>query len=409
MSSLNTPIGWDCAILADVLATPIRNGYSPNCPDNPNGFWLLGLGALTDHGFNTTELKPAPLNDPLLAGFILQAGDFLISRSNTLDKVGRSILFKGEIANCYYPDLMMRFRIDETVVFPEFMEYYLRGTIAKRHYVQSAAGTSGSMKKINKRSLERLPLTLPPLPEQRKIAEILSTWDRAIELTRRLIEAKQRRKQALMQRLLTGKVRFPGFTEPWEEVRLGEVCSTFSGGTPSRANGDYFNGTIPWMKSAEVNQRYVTDVEETISEEALRISSAKIVERETVLIALYGATAGKVAITKVRSAINQAILAVIPEPHQLDNIFLFHYLELSSEQLLKIVQGGQPNLSGKIVSSSKLRYPQLFEQRKIAEVLSVSDREIESLEQLKAHQQQQKKGLMQQLLTGKIRVKVEEE
>ncbi len=100
-------------------------------------------------------------------------------------------------------------------------------------------------------------ISLPPLPEQRKIAEILSTWDEAIDLTAQLIAAKQRRKQGLMQQLLTGKVRFPGFEGEWEKTTLEEICVKFlNGGTPSTSNKSFWGGSIPWITGADiVNQR----------------------------------------------------------------------------------------------------------------------------------------------------------
>ncbi len=175
------PEGWEAVRLTDLTSTPVKNGYSPNCPDTPTGKWVLGLGALNGQGFDPTKIKPSPLDNGLTDSFLLSPGDFLISRSNTKDKVGRAALFRGEVQNCSYPDLMMRFRANETVILPDYLDRALRSPNPVRYLQRSASGTSGSMIKINKTTVEKLPLPLPPLPEQEGIAGVLECWDRGIK------------------------------------------------------------------------------------------------------------------------------------------------------------------------------------------------------------------------------------
>jgi type I restriction enzyme S subunit len=98
--------------------------------------------------------------------------------------------------------------------------------------------------------------------------------------------------------------------EGWTIKSLGDLADTYSGGTPSRRNPIYYDGEIPWIKSGEINQRFIKDVEERISDAALRKSSAKIVKPGTILVAMYGATAGVIGISEISAAINQAILAI---------------------------------------------------------------------------------------------------
>ncbi len=257
--------------------------------------------------------------------------------------------------------------------------------------------------------LKEFKFPLPPLLEQRKIAEILSTWDDAIAKTEQIIATLQVRKKGLMQRLLTGEVRFPGYDGEWRNVKVGDLCKTFSGGTPSRTRSNYYGGAIPWIKSGEVNQVLITETDETITEDGLKNSSAKIVEKDTVLLALYGATAGKVGITKIKAATNQAILAVIPDEDQLDKDFLFYELNFQMPKMLRKLQGGQPNLSGKLVKNSLIDIPPLLEQHRIIKILQACDTEISLHERKLAVLQQQKKGLMQRLLTGQVRVRVDKE
>jgi len=264
------------------------------------------------------------------------------------------------------------------------------------------------------KDVKQFPVPNPPLAEQKKIAEILSTWDRAIEQTQKLINAKRRLKKGLMQQLLTGRMRFPGFGAPaekagelpegWERIRIGAAAKAYSGGTPSRSNPSFYRGSIPWIKSGELNQQFILQTEEKISELGLVNSSAKIVKKNTLLLALYGATAGVPSITKIDAAINQAILAIEPKRFVLSK-YLYYWLFFFKTTLVrKYTQGGQPNLSGKLVKAFRFNNPSRKEQEKIIGCLSTIDKEIFSLDHLVKRYKQQKTGLMQKLLIGQIRV-----
>ena len=223
MSSEKTlPVGWEHIKLKQLVIESLKNGYSPNCPEEPNGSWILGLGNLTDNGFDSSHAKPAPIDDKKVKDFLLISGDFLISRSNTLDKVGRTILFRGELENCSYPDLLMRFRVDESKVLNEFLEFYLRSSTVRKYIQSCASGTSDSMVKINKTVVEKITVVLPPCPEQKAIADLLATCDQAIRITDQLIVEKEKRFSWLRSSLI--KVN----TE-WSEVKLGEICKVTKG------------------------------------------------------------------------------------------------------------------------------------------------------------------------------------
>ncbi|PCH74712.1 MAG: hypothetical protein COC12_03435 [Rhodobacteraceae bacterium] len=282
----------------------------------------------------------------------------------------------------------------------EFVTYRLQ------YFDVSKLRSKGGQPLVSQKPIYGTRLALPPLPEQRKIADILSTWDRAIEVSESLLATARQQKRALMQTLLTGKRRFPEFEgQKWKEVRLGEVCETWSGGTPSRRKAEYYSGSIPWIKSGEVNAIRVEATEEHITEEALKCSSAKLVEPETVLIAMYGATAGVVSVSGIHAAINQAILAVKANA-KLESNFLLFAVQGKMEDTKRITQGGQPNLNAQIIRAAKIPLPCLQEQRQIAKILGASQREIELGCQKIQKLRTEKRALMQQLLTGKRRVVV---
>lgn len=271
----------------------------------------------------------------------------------------------------------------------------------KHELIRKACGST--FLEISKKDIDNLKFPIPPLPEQEKIAEILGTWDEAIEKLSSLIEQKKLLKKGLMQKLLTGKVRLPGFTQPWKEVKLGNFCRTFSGGTPSVNNASFYDGNIPFIRSGEI---HLTSTALFISESGLTNSAAKLVEKGDILFALYGATSGEVDISKINGAINQAILCI--KPLSLNKYFLKDILEYKKQNILnKYLQGGQGNLSAEIIKSLKIYIPSdISEQQAIANVLSTADDEINLLNQKLEALKEQKKGLMQQLLTGQVRVKV---
>ncbi len=190
--------------------------------------------------------------------------------------------------------------------------------------------------------------------------------------------------------------------EDWEVASIKDMSRTFSGGTPSTENVNYYRGNINWISSGELNQKHIKKTDGKISESGLNNSSAKLVEKDTLLIAMYGATAGVVAITGIKGAINQAVLAIINEQSISNNIFLYNYLELKKDWILiTYTQGGQPNLNQDIIKNLQIPLPPLPEQEAIATALSDCDAWIDSLEAVLAKKRLIKQGAMQELLTPK--------
>ena len=195
-------------------------------------------------------------------------------------------------------------------------------------------------------------------------------------------------------------LRFPEFTDEWKEVKLGEVAVFFSGGTPSTYNKTFYKGDIPFIRSGEIHD---SRTELAISKEAVEDSSAKIVFVGDILLALYGATSGDIAISKMRGAINQAILCIRPSS-EIDRDFLFFTWEYRKEDIVrKYIQGGQGNLSAEIVKNIPLHLPSLAEQRKIAALLSLIDERIEVQNAIIKEQEAQKAALLRRLFDRTLR------
>lgn len=190
----------------------------------------------------------------------------------------------------------------------------------------------------------------------------------------------------------------------WKKVKLGDLISdSYAGGTPNRARNDYFGGDIPWVSSGEVNNPIIDSTIENITQVGLNNSSARWIPENSILLALYGATAGQVSMLKIRATANQAVLAIIPNNEVVDTQFLFYQIFHNKQSLLFLAQGsGQPNLSKSIVDRLDISYPDsLPAQRRIAAILSTADKVIEQTRQLIGKYKSIKQGMMEDLLKPK--------
>ena len=214
------------------------------------------------------------------------------------------------------------------------------------------------------------------LEEQQKISTFLSAFDLKIEHESQIIEQLKQLKKSLLYKMFptensnVPELRFKGFTETWEQRKLGEISNSYSGGTPTVGKKDYYGGNIPFIRSGEIS---CDKTELFITNEGVNSSSAKMVTEGDILYALYGATSGEVSISKMKGAINQAILAI--QPHQnYDSQFIMQWLRKSKESIISTyLQGGQGNLSGNIVKELLINLPNYDEQKQIGDFFSKID------------------------------------
>jgi type I restriction enzyme S subunit len=192
----------------------------------------------------------------------------------------------------------------------------------------------------------------------------------------------------------------------WELKKLGEVCFTTSGGTPNRGNSKFYEGNIPWVKSGELDRGLILDTEEKISEEAIKNSSAKVFPKGTLLIALYGATIGKLAFLGIDAATNQAVCGIYKNEN-IDSNYLFYFLFYKKPSLVKQgIGGAQPNISQGILKNLELPIPPIAEQHAIVEKIDELLSDLENgKEQLQTAQQQLKvyrQSLLKWAFEGKL-------
>ena len=277
--------------------------------------------------------------------------------------------------------------------------YYLTQRIDWNSY-----NTATGVPSLTSQNISNILVSFPPLHEQHRIASALTSIDNLISSLGKQIEKKKNIKQGTMQQLLTGKTRLKGFSERWVYRKISEIATTSSGGTPSRSIPSYYYGDIKWFTTTELKDNYLYDSVEHITREALNNSSAKMFSANTILMAMYGATIGKLGVLKEPSTTNQACCAI--KCNDIVEIFLFYILLYNRKSIIEKGCGaGQPNISQAIVNELSFLVPPCEkEQQAIATILTKMDDEITALETKKAKYEAIKQGMMQQLLTGKIRL-----
>ena len=306
-------------------------------------------------------------------------------------------------------------RINPKKANPYFIYAYLR---KNEYYVKSFASGS-TTKTITKDDVRRLKVYTPPLAEQNKIAQILSTWDQAISVTEKLLENSQQQKKALMQQLLTGKKRLldengERFSGEWNEYSLGNLGNTFTGLT-GKTKDDFGSG-VPYITYMNIFKNSRIDINQVDYVVIKEDENQNSVRYGDIFFTTSSETAEEVGMSSVLlEEVERLYLNSFCFGFRLSNFkvllpqFAAYILRSSNirKQISILGQGAtRYNLSKNQLMKLILRLPTIVEQKKIAEVLTLSDQEIENLQKKLDCLKQEKKALMQQLLTGKKRVKV---
>lgn len=268
---------------------------------------------------------------------------------------------------------------------PEWLYYII--IYSKPRLVRFGCGST--FLEVSKKDFSRFKIAVPPLAEQRKIAEVLSVWDEAIEKQARLIEKLALRKRGLMQRLLSAKLRLPGFSDPWKELKINKITIIRKG---EQVNKDvlFSNAKYPVINGGITPSGYL-DIYNT--------------KANTITISEGGNSCGYVNFMTTPFW-SGGHCYTIEAKDGINNLFIYQLLKNNEKYIMSLrVGSGLPNIQIKDLGNLKFMIPTYQEQTAIAEVLTASDREIELAKEKLERLRRQKRGLMQQLLTGKKRVK----
>ncbi|HMS16533.1 MAG TPA: restriction endonuclease subunit S [Planctomycetota bacterium] len=386
---------WDSTILGG-LSEVVRGG-SPRPIDgflttDADGLNWLKIGYVDKEAKFVTQTAEKVRPEALSKTRVVNTGDLILSNSMSF---GRPYIL--QIKTCIHDGWIAITDISKNAD-RDFLYYLISSPSSQSYFVDNAAGSG--VQNLNADIIKALPVCFPTPAEQQKIAECLSSVDELLAAQARKVDALKTHKKGLMQQLFPRegetkpRLRFPEFQNAgeWKPRALAEVCSSFSGGTPTTSEPRYYGGDIAFIRSAEIAR---DRTELFLTREGLLASSAKMVAKGDVLVALYGANSGDVAIAKIGGAINQAILCLKSKE---SDYFIYQFLSFKKDWIVATyLQGGQGNLSGEIVKSIEVWFPSPDEQQRIASSLSSLDAlitaETQKLESLKTH----KKGLMQQL------------
>lgn len=384
------PNGWEIKKLEDVVSKTrkITYGIVVPGPNTPDGNLMIRA---QDYSFGWKAVDSIyRVSDDVHNAYKrsqVEEGDVLLT---IVGSIGKTAIVPKHLsgANLTQQTARLSFSENDGIYF----HAVLNSHIGKREVYRFAK--SGVQPSLNLSDISKFKIPVPPLPEQRKIAKILSTWDKAISTTERLIENSKQQKKALMQQLLTGKKRLlddsgKPFEGEWEEFHLVDIASIKKGKALSAKN--VISGEYPVIAGGKTSP----------------YSHNEYTHENIVTVSASGAYAGFVSHHECK--IWASDCSVVTEKKGNCLLFIFQLLKLNQNKIYSMQSGGaQPHIYPKDLQVLKVKKPNLDEQQKIASVLTNADQEIELLEQQLADLKQEKKALMQQLLTGKRRVKVDD-
>ncbi|AOM82068.1 restriction endonuclease subunit S [Salisediminibacterium beveridgei] len=323
-----------------------------------------------------------------LKRFRLFEGDFIVSCSGTIGKIYR--IPKGAESGIINQALL-KITLDEEKVDGEFFNQFFEWDNFQNKIIENTQG--GAMKNlVGMKIFKNTTITIPSLSEQKKIAEILKTWDEAIELKEQLIKQKNIQKKGLMQNLLTGELRIPGNNDNWEEVRLKDVVKKIKGKKLNYSE----EGSIPCIDM----EFFETGRFKNYTEHAEVLSSLN-----DVLLLWDGSRAGR-SYTGIEGAVGSTFVKL--KCDGIDNWFLHYSLLNDQSKIQRIREGsGIPHVPKDFLNYYKLKIPSIAEQKQISHTIGNFDKSVNLLIKEVDLLRSQKKGLMQLLLTGKVRVGAE--
>ena len=256
--------------------------------------------------------------------------------------------------------------IDQTQVLPEYLEYALRCDRAIQYYKAKLRGSTARRRSLPTPTLLAFTIPLPAIEEQESILDRLHA-------AKTIIEKRETQIRTLSNLI---KARFVEmFENRYPIVILGDVIKTTSGGTPSKAHPEYYDGgSIPWLTSGEVNAGVITTIKNYITVDGMRNSSAKMIPSNSVVVAMYGATAGVTGLLKVQSTTNQAVCSLLPTEHFVPE-YLYYAVASKKEWMISQCQGGgQPNISQGIIKRMELIDAPISVQKQFADFVTQVDK-----------------------------------
>ncbi|EAJ8675770.1 TPA: restriction endonuclease subunit S [Campylobacter coli] len=388
----NLPQGWEVKKLEEIAN--IKGGKrlpkGENLLDNNTKFTYIRVADFQDNGtINLQNIKFINENTyNVLKNYKIYDDNLYISIAGT---IGKSGIIPKELNGAILTENAVKLEYIQNNISNKFMYFFTLSNIFKTQIQTSTKIVAQPKLAITR--LKQIQIPLPPLKEQERIVGILDESFAKIDESIKILEQDLLNLDELMQSALqkafnplkdNAKENYK-LPQGWEWKNLGEIANTSSGGTPSRNKKEYWeNGNIKWLKSGELNDGYIDFIEENITEEAIKNSSAKIFQKGTLLIAMYGATAGKLGILNLDSTTNQAICAFLHKDKNIKFLekFLFYFLFFLRDKIIKDSFGGaQPNINQTYIKNLQIPLPPIKEQEQIASHLDELSSHVKNLKQ----------------------------
>lgn len=414
------PDGWSEEPLAKVVVT--RRGYTWEKADEvdraePDTVPVIRIPNV-QHTLDLTDLIHLRNVSPEALEKAAVTKDWLlfVGSNGTQDRIGDSVLIEEDRPMVFASFLMGIQPKDQTCLRSDFFAHWMRLHLVHEIFSKTSQQTTG-LANFSWGAVKKLPVRFPScVDEQRRIAASLKLADYAILKARAELDATRELKKSLLNELL--EKGLPGrhssfietkrlcYPESWTLTKL-KKCGTWSaGGTPDRENISYYEGSIPWVKSGEVNYSVIFETEEHLSEDGAKQTTCGVLPVGTLLIAMYGAgvTRGRVALLGIPASTNQAVSAF--NGHDgVENEFIYYWFERNYERVRAWAAGSnQDNLSGHLLKNLQIAIPDHDEQIEIVKLLKAADGATCTIQKTVDALMELKRSLLQNLLTGKIRI-----
>ena len=359
--------------------------------------------------YHCIGLEHIESNTGRLVNFTLSNGEEIKSSKVTFEKnmvlYGKLRPYLNKVWTAEFDGIatteILPFKPIENMLDSNYLSHYLRTSYFINNAMKNISGAR--MPRITTKYIKNEAyIPLPPLQEQKRIVSKLDTLFEKIDKAIALHQKNMDEADVFMGSVLNEV--FGELEEKYEKKPLGDLTKTTSGGTPKRNERSYWGGTIGWLKSGELNNGYVAEVQEYITEEGLKKSSAKLFPKGTLLIAMYGATVGKLAILDIETTTNQAICGVLNDKQLFETKYMFYFFQKSKEKMLLDSTGGaQPNISQTYLKQLSVIYPPLNIQQNIVQYLDQISEKTEKVKSVQKEKMESLKALKASLLDRAFR------
>ncbi|GAA0067484.1 restriction endonuclease subunit S [Clostridium perfringens] len=406
------PNEWSIKKIGDLIHY-MKSGLSRNLKEDDIGIPCIRSNNIINSKICGDELKYWYLEDDKGANirdYILNDGDILINFINSMSQIGKGCIYKDIGRPAIYTTNIFRMQMEKKVMNNLYFNYFIQTEFYKKEIVlitkpaiNQASFTTGDFKNIK--------LVVPTIKEQEKIVEILSTVDEQIENTEKLIQKNQELKKGLMQQLLTKGIGHTEFKKTelgiipkkWRLKKIDEIGKVITGNTPKTTEKDNYGDEFLWVSPFDMgSSKYIKNTNKMLSKKGF--DKARKLPSGAVLVTCIGSTIGKIGIATNELSTNQQINSIICN-EDVDSEFIYYAIDYNFSKYSNYISNqAVPIINKSTFGEFLIQIPELKEQNKVAKILSKVDDDIEKQLNKKNKLEILRNGLIQQLLTGNIRV-----